>query len=200
MLRGPDVDVPTIEAYLDGLDNRARIDAVTSLGRAAQERLYTAVEGHRILRAADLVPLDQDPMREVVFEGRNTLPAFTRFAKVLCRPDDPKAASAGELWGYNRNSGFVETAVGPGFFVAYDHGDAEVLVDYLRVPPRRPEHWPEILNNDTRLSFFVYNGTRDVLRGVSEHVSIGRASRRGRIMNIWFVLCRNDGTEEEGQG
>ena len=142
--------------------------------------------------SAFLDGLDNDPLSEVVFEGRNTLPAFTRFAKVFCRPDEARAAAAGELWGYNRNSGLLETTVGPGFFVAYDQGEAEVLVDYLRVPPDRPAHWPSILENDKRLSFFVYNGTQDVVRGVSEHVSIGRASRRGKTMNVWFVLCRDD--------
>ncbi|RLB54124.1 MAG: hypothetical protein DRJ42_10070 [Deltaproteobacteria bacterium] len=195
MLRESEVDVPAIEAYLDGLDGDARIAEVTGLGRREQRRLYAAAEGHRVLRVSDLVPTSTAPLTEVVFEGCNTLPAFTRFAKVLCRPDsasDPEAAAAGELWGYNRNSNFVETVVGPGFFVAADHGESEVLVDYLRVPPRRPDHWPPIRENHTRLSFFVYNGTQDVLRGVSEHVSIGRASRRGRLMNIWFVLCRAD--------
>ena len=200
MLSRPEVDVRAIEAYLDGLDNDTRISEVTHLGRPAQRRLYAAVEGHRVIRITDFVPDSREPLSEVVFEGRNTLPAFTRFAKVFCRPDTPEAAAAGELWGYNRNSGFVETTVGPGFFVAYDHGDSEVLVDYLRVPPNRPEHWPPILNNDARLSFFVYNGTQDVVRGVSEHVCIGRASRRGRIMNVWFVLCRDDSPQaREGE-
>jgi hypothetical protein len=192
MLAEAECDVGAIEDFLDGLDNGTRIAEVTSLRRGEQRRLYEAVAGHRTLRVQDFVPADRPPLEEVVFEGRNTLPAFTRFAKVFCRPGDPEASEKGELWGYNRNSAFVETVVGPGFFVAADHGEQEVLVDYLRVPSGRPEHWPKILPNDARLSFFVYNGTQDVVRGVSEHVSIGRASRRGNIMNVWFVLCRND--------
>ena len=70
--------------------------------------------------------------------------------------------------------------------------EGEVLVDYLRVPPKRPEHWPEILPNSARLSKVVYNGMQDVLRGVSRHVAIGRATKGGKPMSSWFVLCRED--------
>ena len=41
-----------------------------------------------------------------------------------------------------------------------------------------------------RLSRFVYYQTQDLMRGVSEHVSIGRASRNGEEMSAWFILCR----------
>jgi len=196
MLSSSDVDVSAVTEFLDGLGNEERIAEVTNLRRPEQRRLFQAVKDHHPIRVTDFVPAENAPFSEVVFAGRNTLPAFTRFAKIFCRPDDDDAA--GELWGYNRSTGFVETTVGPGFFVAYDHGDTEILVDYLRVPPKRPEHWPAILDNDTRLSFFVYNGTQDVVRGVSEHVRIGRASRRGRTMNVWFVLCRNDDPKPDG--
>jgi hypothetical protein len=32
----------------------------------------------------------------------------------------------------------------------------------------------------------------DVMRGVSTHVSIGRARRGGKMSDNWFVLCRED--------
>ena len=87
---------------------------------------------------------------------------------------------------------FIESAVGPGYFVAYPHSvPGEILVDYLRVPPERPEHWPEILPNSARLSKVVYDGMQDVLRGVSRHVTIGRATKGGKPMSSWFVLCRD---------
>jgi hypothetical protein len=131
-------------------------------------------------------------MREVVHHGKNSLPAFTTFAKVFVRPDDPEAVKT-ELWGYNRNPAFIETAVGPGYFVAHAHEvDGEMLVSYLRVPPRKPDGWPEIVPNSSRFSRFVYYKMEDVLRGVSSHVSIGRATRGGKDMDAWFVLCRED--------
>ena len=129
-------------------------------------------------------------MQEVVHLGKNSLPAFNRFAKVLVRAEPTKQT---ELWGYNRTGGFIETVVGPGYFVAYPHEvPGEVLVDYLRLPSDRPDHWPRILSNSARLSRFVYGGTQDILRGVSRHVTIGRATKGGKPMSAWFVLCRQD--------
>jgi hypothetical protein len=35
-----------------------------------------------------------------------------------------------------------------------------------------------------------YGGTQDVVRGVARGVSVGRATRGGKPMDNWFVLCR----------
>ena len=85
---------------------------------------------------------------------------------------------------------------GPGYFVAHGvEGEKEApsdyVIDYTRIPPKKPESWPEILPNEARLGRFVYAGMKDYMRRVSEHVSIGRAYKRGP-MNAWFVLCRED--------
>ena len=40
------------------------------------------------------------------------------------------------------------------------------------------------------LSRFVYGFMVDTLRGVSEHVTIGSAARRGKDHGSWFILCR----------
>ncbi len=189
LLTGETTDLRVIEDYLDSLEHEARVNAVRSLGRSHQARLFEAAEGHRTITLDDIVHADRPAMEEVVHHGKNSLPAFNHFAKVFVRPDDTSIA---ELWGYNRAGSFIEGVVGPGYFVAYAHGTEEVLVDYLRVPPRRPEHWPPILPNSARLSKVVYNGTQDVLRGVSRHVAIGRATRGGKPMSAWFVLCRED--------
>jgi hypothetical protein len=185
----PDMDA--IAALLDGLSHADRVRAVLALGKAEQRALFRAAEGRRV-RVGDIVPEGRPPLREVVHHGRNSLPAFRRFAKVFCRPDEAAAAERGELWGYNRNAALVETAVGPGFFVAKDHGDDEVVIDYLRLPSGKPPEWPRMLHNDARLSRFVYDGTKDYLRRVSVHVTIGRASRGGRHLPNWFILCRED--------
>ncbi|MBS1150269.1 MAG: hypothetical protein H6Q89_1967 [Myxococcaceae bacterium] len=130
-------------------------------------------------------------MTGVPHEGRNSLLLFTHFAKVCYRPADP-AVAAKELWGFNRNDLLVQTAVGPGYYVAYPHGQGEVLIDYTRLPTQAPSGWPKILRNDQRLSRLVYNGTQDLLRGVSKHVTIGRASRKGKNLDNWFILCRTE--------
>jgi hypothetical protein len=183
-------DVRAIESHLDRLDPDRRVEEVRALGRSHQARLFAAAEGHRRISLDDIVPPDRGAMNEVVHLGKNSLPAFNHFAKVFIRPNSSPQA---ELWGYNRAGGFIETVVGPGYFVAYPHEvPGEVLVDYLRLPPERPAHWPKILSNSARLSRFVYGGTQDILRGVSRHVNIGRATKAGNPMSAWFVLCRQD--------
>ena len=63
-------------------------------------------------------------------------------------------------------------------------------VDYNQVPPSQPEGWPEIASNNRGLPRLVFGFMVDTLRGVSEHVTIGSAARRGRDLGSWFVLCR----------
>jgi len=189
LLSEDEPDMRAIESYLDSLDHDDRVAEVRSLRRTDQARLFDAAEGHHSISLTDIVGNDQAPMQEVVHHGKNSLPVFNRFAKVFARPADAKEP---ELWGYNRAGGFIECVVGPGYFVAYPYGSGELLVDYLRIPRDRPEHWPTILPNSARLSKFVYNGTQDILRGVSRHVTIGRATKGGKPMSAWFVLCRED--------
>jgi hypothetical protein len=185
-------DMPAIEAHLDGLDHATRLQETRSLGRSEQRRLFDAAKGHKPIDLGFLVPPDKGPFEEVYHWGKNTLGVFTHFAKVMCRPDDDAVASS-QCWGYNSSGGFINTFVGPGYFVARPFEvDGEMLVDYLQVPPRKPDAWPPILPNSARASRFVYNGTQDVLRGVSQHVCIGRATKGGKDMNAWFILCRED--------
>ena len=181
------LDLSALGQALDSLDGPARLAAAAGLSRRQQAALFEAACGHRPLSSSDLVPAALPPLVEVVHEGKNSLPAFTRFAKVFCRPDGDEKD---ELWGYNRTRSLVATTVGPGYFVARPGATGEVLIDYLRTPPRRPDAWPEILSNRSRLGRFVYYQTQDILRGLSQHVSIGRATKNGKDMDAWFVLCR----------
>jgi hypothetical protein len=174
LVAGDPIEMRSVTGYLDDLDPAKRAAEVLALGRREQAKLFESAQGHRPTTLEHIVG--------------NTLPFFSHFAKVFVRPD---TGPGEELWGYNRSGPFVETVVGPGYFVARPHeAPGELLVDYLRVPPRRPSNWPEIIPNSARLSAFVYKGTQDVLRGVSEHVTIGRAFKKGRPLDAWFVLCR----------
>jgi hypothetical protein len=182
------MDAAALGARYDRLTAEERLVEVLALTPHEQADLFDAALGLKPMTLEDLVPREVAAMKGVPHDGRNSLPAFTRFAKVFARPDEP---GLDELWGYNEGYQTVKTFVGPGYFVCAKHSEpGELLVDYLRQPPRRPPEWPAILPNDARLSRFVFNGTQDVLRGVSKHVSIGRASREGKWMDNWFVLCR----------
>jgi len=182
--RAGDVDVAALAAYLDGLDSRLRIAEARDLSADEQARLFEAAEGFRRVTLEDFVAKDQRPLEQVIHHGRNSLPMFRLFEKRFCRPD----AARDELWGYNEQ--IWKTVTGPGYFVAKPASDLEVVIDYCEVPPRKPAAWPAILDNSARLSRFIYYRTRDFMRGVSQHVTIGRATREGKPMDNWFVLCR----------
>lgn len=186
LLKTGSFDVGAVAMQLDALDSRARLAQVRSLSRPAQAALYEAAKGARKLTLEDLVPAATPDLTEVVHEGKNTLLVFTEFAKVFCRPK----RDARELWGYNRTGALIETTAGPGYYVACEGPGDEVLIDYTRLPEGKPESWPEVSSNSARLSRFVYAGMVDALRAVSTHVTVGRAIKRGKVLDNWFVLCR----------
>jgi hypothetical protein len=175
----------SLAALLDAASAQTRLEQTLALSAREQAKLFDQVD------AAIPFPLDDLTPKRAVFEGvahegKNSLYAFRNFAKVFCVPD----TAPNERWGYNRNPPLVHNTVGPGYFVALQHGPNEVLIDYTLTPPRKPESWPAIAHKYSKLSRFVFFGTQDVLRRVSEHVSIGRARRAGKWMDNWFVLCR----------
>ena len=183
------IDVRRIGGYLDALSHRERVAAVRSIGRREQRALYTAVDGYRPVRLVDLVPTVRAPQETVRHFGRNTLPAFRYFEKRFCRPAGADPEKPDVLWGFNFQA--LRPLTGPGYFVARPAPDRpEVWVDYNHVPEERPEAWPALRRNEAGLSRFVYGFMVDTLRGVSEHVTIGSAARKGRDMGSWFVLCR----------
>lgn len=181
---GPVLDLTALAGWLDALPDDRRVAEARSLSSGEQARLFAAAEGFRSLGLEHFVPRDAPPLREVVHHGRNSLPAFRLFEKRFCRTTRNDDA----LCGYNEQT--FRPLTGPGYFVAREIERGEVLIDYTELPSEKPPEWPEILPNSARLSRFIYRGTRDVMRGVSRHVTIGRASRGGRPMDNWFVLCR----------
>lgn len=187
-LQARNFDLNELGSYLDGLNAEARLAATRSLTGKQQALLYEAAKGARKMTLEELVPSTVPPLHEVVHEGKNSLLMFTRFAKVFCRPK----GEGQEVWGYNRAGGLVENAVGPGYFVAYEGPGDEILIDYTRLPKGKVASWPDIRSNEARLSRFVYSGMIDALRGLSKHVSVGRAIRNGKVQDNWFVLCRID--------
>jgi hypothetical protein len=189
LLREAVVKPHEVARTLDSMSHGERVQAVRAVGRAEQRRLYEAVEGFRPLRMTDAVPASQPDLATVRHYGRNTLPAFTHFEKRFCRPPGSDPERPERLWGYNFSP--VAPLVGPGYFVLRpDAARGELLVDYNLLPEGKPAAWPEIRSNERGLSRFVYGFMIDTLRGVSEHVTIGSAARRGKDLGSWFLLCR----------
>ncbi len=189
--------VEVLAAYLDGLPTAERLAQTQALDRDLQRRLYVKASGAAPLDLKHFVPAGEGELRAVRHRGRNTLPLpgrHKRFSKMFCRPDD----GTPRLFGYNDAPS--RSLIGPGYFVAVmtvghprwvDRGG--VVIDYFQVPDGRvcPD-WPRVVPNRRGLQRFVYDGTRDYMRRVSEHVSIGAAFRGEQALDHYFVLCRED--------
>ena len=187
--------IDAIAAYLDKLSADERLAETRTLDRNAQRRLYAKAAKATPLTLDDFVPPGTKPRTQVVHHGRNTLhlPGSLRlFKKCMARPEN----GGPRLFGYNDSP--FESTVGPGFFMAVPTaGNADwearggVVVDYFQIPDGAvPEGWPKVIPNTKGLQRFVYNRTRDFMRRVSKHVTIGAAFREEKSMDHFFMLCR----------
>jgi hypothetical protein len=187
-----------IDAIGDALDKASpdeRRDAALSLNRGEQRALYDKAAASRPLTLLDFVPNDRQPLSQVRHFGRNTLPMMRRlqlFEKRFCLPED----GSERLFGYNQ-SPFIGT-IGPGFFVAVKTNGhtgwperGAVVVDYFQIPDGKvAKEWPPVIPNTQGLQKFVYHKTRDFMRRVSSHVSIGAAYKVEKALDHYFVLVR----------
>jgi len=180
-----------IRRFLDERSHEARVAAIRSLSGTELHSLYVGVDGFKPVTLEDLVPLAVEDFTTVRHHGKNSLPVFTHFEKRLCRPLRTDREPATELYGFNFQS--LAPITGPGYFIARESEDRpEVLIDYLSLPPEHPQGWPPVRPNHRGLARLVYGFLCDTLRGVSDHVTIGSAARKGRDLGSWFALCRED--------
>ena len=185
LLRPDAPNAAEIGAFLDGLTHDGRMEALASLsGPAVQRKLWEVAANAPRVDTADIVPPDAPARREVIFHGKNSLPAFTFFQKRFLRPK----AGADTLWGYNHQS--LAWLTGPGYFVVHDEPTRGAAIDYREVPPETIASWPAVKPNSAGLSRFVYKDMVDYLRRVSTHVMIGRATKYGKDLENYFALCR----------
>jgi hypothetical protein len=186
MLQSEQTRLADVTEHLRKLPHDKRVEQSVELCKKSQVRLWDLAAGASEAVTLDyLVPKGAKLLEPFPFEGRNSLPMFTRFQKVFYRMPD------GLLGGYNNQK--VYWITGWGYYVAEPSAKSakEVAVNYMKLPGEKPEGWPEIKSNTAGLSRFVYGNTIDFLRWVSEDVVIGRATKRGEIdMPNWFVLCR----------
>lgn len=182
----PQLDLAYAAKVLDELGPSGRLDTIRRFTGDHMARLYEAAKGVRPLSLAHLVPDDVEPLVGVVHRGHNSLPMFSDFAKCFCKPKD----EAGILYGYNDQ--FWSWFSGPGYFVARPSTSEEgaIDVDYREIPKDKPSTWPALAPNRGFGPSIVFGGMIDVIRGISEHVSIGRATRRGKVTDNYFVLSR----------
>lgn len=187
--------IAEVGGWLDSLDKDARWDAIKHLGRGGQRKLYDAAVKAPALTLEDFVPRSVGDLVPVVHHGRNSLPlpGLNYFKKVFTRRPD------GAIVGYNLSP--IGPLIGPGYYTTVmtradwlDRG--AVVVDYYQPPTSGPvpEGWPRPRPNWLGLQIFVYFQTRDFMRRVSQHVTIGAAYKWDRLkMDQYFLLCRDDG-------
>jgi hypothetical protein len=185
----PTIDLKRISEILDGLGHEGRVHTIRTWSKHQHERIFEAAKGFRPLDLDFLVPGSVGPLVEVIHDGHNTLPMFTRFQKRFVKLE----GEAFPIGGYNEHA--MQGFTGPGYFgVTKGEGEreGELAIDYSKIPKHKPPSWPAIRGNDSGLAALVNGGMIDYLRGISTHVSIGVAYKDGKPRNQWFALVRRD--------
>lgn len=182
--------IARIAEALDRMNHESRLFTVRSATKQEMATLWELVKDNAV-DAGHFVPSGVDPLVEVIHHGKNSLPAFTHFQKRFCRADD----DSGELWGYNHQD--LGWLIGPGYFAAHSTEDEKepvsaYVIDYTRIPKKKPEAWPEIADNAGGVRSLVYGRMKDYMRKVSDHVSLGKAYKDGAEVGAYFLLCRED--------
>ena len=181
------VSIEEIEQGLNLLSPEDRVKQSRSLGPSDQKALWLLCD-QRAVSLSQIVP-DDCIGKTVRHLGRNTLPAFKIFEKRFIRPNEESDV----LWGFNE--GPTRKLVGPGYFVCRESDQPNIgtiVIDYEMLPDTAPEGWPKIKPNEAGVSRLVYAYMQDYLRRVSEHITIGRAYRKGKESPNYFTLCRWD--------
>lgn len=168
-------------AYLDALSPAERLAQVLSITGSSVGKLYDAVADAPPMTLAEFCPPDLSEGKTLIYEGRNSLPSFSRFQKRFSRRGDV-------VVGYNHQT--MSFATGPGFFVTVDGDDFrhELLFDYTREPPFFPAGWPAYKPNSHLLSRLVYHNMKDYCRRVARGVVVGAAFKEGAAMGAFFTL------------
>ena len=186
-LKNAEHDTADIAQWLDTLSHEERVAELRTLSAGEMRRLWTLTEKNRTT-LAEMVPDTVPDLEPVHHIGWNSLPVFRAFEKRFCRA---QVGESNAIIGYNE--GQTRGVVGPGYFVVRDCGDDErggIVIDYTLLPENTPNGWPEVRSNTKGVSNLVYAHMHDYMRSVSAHVTVGRAWRKGKVANAYFVLCR----------
>jgi hypothetical protein len=185
----PTINLERLTEILDGLGHDGRVHTIRTWSKHHKAALFDAAKGYKKLDLDFLVPSSVGPLVEVIHEGHNTLPMFSRFQKRFVKLE----GEAFPIGGYNHQS--MQAFTGPGYFgVTQGEGEheGELVIDYSKIPKHKPESWPAIKSNESGIAAIVNGGMIDYLRGISNHVSIGVAYKDGKHRNQWFALVRLD--------
>lgn len=173
-------DLKTLSSALNAAKSEDRVAWLRSLNKKQQVALFDLAAGTQMT----VDEVHGEGGVTTIFHGKNSLPMFTHFQKRICNHN-------GVVQGYNHQS--LKWLVGPGHFRVIAHDvPGELLFDYLWAPETVPDGFPAARSNTGGLSTLVYGKLQDVVRKVSDHVSIGRAIINGKMTNNYFGLARGE--------
>ncbi|MBX3230170.1 MAG: hypothetical protein KIT84_24945 [Labilithrix sp.] len=184
----PTVNVERLVEILDGLGHEGRIHTTRTWSKKEMSRIFDAVKGHRPIDVDYVVPISE-PLVEVQHDLHNALGLPGKFQKRFAKiAGDPSVVVGFNVQPYT-------AFAGPGYFTASkgegEH-EGELVIEYTKIPKEKPEGWPKIVENAGLIPGIVYGGMTDYLRGISTHVSIGKAFKGGKPRGEWFALVRRD--------
>lgn len=177
-----------LSSFLDDLAPGRRIDQVLAVRGALIRRMYSLLGTAEPLTLDEVVPSSTPAGATLTYEGRNSLPLFSRFQKRFTRSAD------GLVFGYNyQPTPGIGALTGPGYF-AVTQADAshpgELLFDYTKAPPFEPPGWPAWRANETGMSRLVFMNLNDYVRRVARGVVVGIALKLGKDQDACFSLTR----------
>jgi hypothetical protein len=168
-----------IASALNEASQEARVAWMRGLGKKELVAIWKLAEGTTL----EMAHFHGEAEKVIIHEGKNSLPAFSFFQKrFVLRPEG--------IVGYNHQT--MSWVTGPGHFTMFQK-DAEVVIDYTRIPTTLHPEFPPLQNNMAGLSRFVYGGTQDFCRRVSSHAIIGEARKDNKPIGAYFMLikCEN---------
>ena len=159
-------------------------------GVRRQKRMWDLAEGGPDFGIEAFLPSeDAPPLVAQPWSGKNSLPLFSDFQKIMYRSKDGTKV-------FGRNAGLTAPVIGHGYFEVArdDSGLAPVVFHYTSQPEAsdRPEGWPAIKSNTRGLSTLVYGNMHDFMRMVGPGVYVGEAWKKTKNMNSYFTLVLMD--------
>ena len=182
-MRSEDFAPENFSALLENSSHEESLNWSRSLKQNELQKLYDAYDKVNKISMESLLPVEHPVFENVEHFGYNNLPFFRVFSKPMYRTSDGTIAG--------RNAQFWEFLTGPGYFTVKAVDDYELLVDYTVLPDSKPEEWPNITSNARGLSLLVFHNLQDSLRAITERITIGRASRKGKPLPQYFILVRD---------
>ena len=188
LLRRDPVVLADVATRLEALTHGERLAWIRGLPGGILGRLFDAAAGNPIT-AEDLVPAAVPDGVTVRHLGINSLPLFRLVEKPMYRGED------GEIYGNNVQA--WQWLTGPGYFKvgpdrapSAEGATATLAFDYTRLPGTPPTGWPRVMSNRRGFSYLVFRDLFDVMRRVSDHVTIGHAYRGDHSLGQYFALVR----------